>query len=135
MQILGLGKVRIMRFSGRKVGLRVFCRDQIPTQGTKKSGKYYLPVKEERGKREQGVGKLKKGNKAGENCRKYATEMKNEKAPSGSTKGGENIRAMMREKCTEEKKQNKAEIGKICIFLGFCLHICKKNCIFAADFA
>ena len=35
-----------------------FCRDQIPTQGTKKSGKYYLPVKEERGKREQGGGKL-----------------------------------------------------------------------------
>ena len=35
---------------------RCFCRDQIPTQGTKKSGKYYLPVKEERGKREQGGG-------------------------------------------------------------------------------
>ena len=46
----------------------VICRDQISTQGTKKSGKYYLPVKEERGKREQG----------GVNCRKYATEMKNE---------------------------------------------------------
>ena len=28
------------------------------TQRTKKSGKYYLPVKEERGKREQGEGKL-----------------------------------------------------------------------------
>ena len=62
------------------------CRDQIPTQGTKKSGKYYLPVKEEREKREQDGEKLKKGtrrgktekrNKAEENCRKYATEMKN----------------------------------------------------------
>ena len=67
MQILGLEKVRIMRFLGRKGDLEVFLsgsnpdardKEQIPTQGTKKSGKYYLPVKEERGKREQGGGKL-----------------------------------------------------------------------------
>ena len=35
----------------------------------------------------------------------------------------------------KQNKQNKAEIGKFCIFLGFCLHICKKSSIFAAEFA
>ena len=47
--------------------------------------------------------KEEKGNKAEENCRKYATEMKNENDTYGSTKGGEKIRATMREKCTEGK--------------------------------
>ena len=58
MQILGLEKVRIMRFSGRKGEIegRERADDSIvlkkkkeaPRRERKKSGKYYLPVKEER---------------------------------------------------------------------------------------
>jgi hypothetical protein len=48
-------------------------------EGREKSGRCYRPEKEERGI----------GNKAEENCRKYATEMKNEKSPAGSAKEGE----------------------------------------------
>ena len=84
MQILGHGKVRIMRFSGRKgdlesvfVGIRSRRKGQRRAangpdrfaqrcaksaqrekeeRGREKSGRYYRPVKEERGKREQGGG-------------------------------------------------------------------------------
>ena len=59
MQILGLGKVRIMRFSGRKErnggAARSAnlggCKGRAANGGEGKSGRWYRPEKEEREKK------------------------------------------------------------------------------------
>jgi len=96
------------------------------------------PQREGKGRRGRREGRERKERNGGAARSANLGGCKGRAANGGEGKNGRWYRPVYmdaRRKGKHRIKQNKAEIGKICIFLGFCLHLCKKSSIFAHDFA